>query len=120
MKLKNAAEATAECGRSTRVDTTVAIEFAASCRPFKASKRSATEISATRANKLSAASTEHRSESLEQDESCYSHYTAQLFRLRTIFSEKRHPLFGIRDHALYVLDHDGADLVGNILEPVHD
>ena len=30
MKLKNAAQATANCGRSTRVDTMVAIEFAAS------------------------------------------------------------------------------------------
>ena len=30
MKLKNAAQATAYCGRSTRVETTVATEFAAS------------------------------------------------------------------------------------------
>ena len=34
MKLKNAAQITAVLGFSTRVDTTVAIEFAASCRPF--------------------------------------------------------------------------------------
>ena len=38
MKLKNAAQATAYCGRSTRVDTMVAIEFAASCRPLRKSK----------------------------------------------------------------------------------
>ncbi len=56
MKLKNAAQITAYCGRSTRVETTVAIEFAASCRPFNTSKISATAISARRANKLSVAS----------------------------------------------------------------
>ena len=42
MKLKNAAQMTAVCGRSTRVDTTVAIELAASCRPFRKSNSSAT------------------------------------------------------------------------------
>jgi 6-phosphogluconolactonase len=41
--LKNAAQITAYCGRSTRVETTVAIELAASCSPFKQSKSSATE-----------------------------------------------------------------------------
>ena len=46
MKLKNAAQATAYCGRSTRVDTMVAIEFAASCRPLRKSNSSATRISA--------------------------------------------------------------------------
>src|SRR5215510_8175648 len=56
MKLKNAAHMTAYCGRSTRVDTTVAIELAASCRPFKKSKINATEISATRTKKPSWAS----------------------------------------------------------------
>jgi hypothetical protein len=40
-KLKNAAKATAWCGRSTPVDTTVAIELAASCSPFMKSKASA-------------------------------------------------------------------------------
>jgi hypothetical protein len=40
-KLKNAAHATAQCGRSTRVDTTVAIEFAASWKPFMKSNASA-------------------------------------------------------------------------------
>jgi hypothetical protein len=33
MKLKKAAHITAYCGRNTRVETTVAIELAASCRP---------------------------------------------------------------------------------------
>jgi hypothetical protein len=41
MKLKNAAQKTAVPGVSTRVDTTVAIEFAASCRPFMKSNSSA-------------------------------------------------------------------------------
>src|SRR5262245_61544418 len=47
MKLKNAAQATAYCGRSTRVETIVAIELAASCRPFRKSNASAITISAT-------------------------------------------------------------------------
>src|SRR5262245_37193472 len=38
MKLKNAAQTTAFCGDSTRVETTVAIEFAASWKPFRKSK----------------------------------------------------------------------------------
>src|SRR5947207_14393189 len=37
-KLKNAAHSTAICGRRTRVDTTVAIEFAASWEPLMTSK----------------------------------------------------------------------------------
>src|SRR5262245_51749985 len=41
-KLKNAAHATALPGESTRVDTTVAIELAASWKPLMKSKRSAT------------------------------------------------------------------------------
>ena len=46
MKLKKAAQSTASCGLSTRVETTVAIELAASCRPFRKSKASATAIRA--------------------------------------------------------------------------
>jgi hypothetical protein len=46
MKLKNAAHATAVCGRSTRVDTMVAIELAASCSPLRKSKATATRIRA--------------------------------------------------------------------------
>src|SRR3546814_10150900 len=38
MKLKNAAQATATCGRTTRVDTPAAIELAAECRPERRSK----------------------------------------------------------------------------------
>ena len=44
MKLKNAAQSTAYCGRSTRVDTMVAIELAASCSPLRKSNSSATAI----------------------------------------------------------------------------
>src|SRR5688572_8597713 len=40
-KLKSAAKATAWCGLRTPVETTVAMEFAASCRPFMKSKASA-------------------------------------------------------------------------------
>src|SRR5690349_10541235 len=46
-KLKNAAHATAARGVSTRVDTTVAIEFAASWKPFMKSNASATRMRAT-------------------------------------------------------------------------
>ncbi|VXC91901.1 hypothetical protein SPHINGOT1_250023 [Sphingomonas sp. T1] len=44
MKLKNAAQSTAYWGFNTRVETTVAIEFAASCRPFRKSNSSAMPI----------------------------------------------------------------------------
>ena len=47
MKLKNAAQTTATLGESTRVETTVAIELAASCRPLRKSKIRATAIRAT-------------------------------------------------------------------------
>ena len=43
MKLKKAAQTTAYCGRSTRVETMVAMELAASCRPLRKSKASATD-----------------------------------------------------------------------------
>ena len=43
-KLKNAAQKTAAKGESTRVDTTVAIEFAESCIPLMKSKTSATAM----------------------------------------------------------------------------
>ena len=42
MKLKKAAQATARFGDSTRVDTTVAMELAASWKPLMKSKMSAT------------------------------------------------------------------------------
>ncbi len=51
MKLKKAAQATATCGRSTRVETTVAIELAASWSPFRKSNSKATPISAARSGK---------------------------------------------------------------------
>ena len=37
-KLKKAAQSTATCGESTRVETTVAMELAASWKPFRKSK----------------------------------------------------------------------------------
>ena len=46
-KLKKAAHSTAFCGESTRVETTVAMEFAASWKPFRKSKASATRMMKT-------------------------------------------------------------------------
>ncbi len=46
-KLKKAAQTTAFWGESTRVDTTVAIEFAASWKPFRKSKPRATTMMKT-------------------------------------------------------------------------
>ncbi len=43
-KLKKAAQATACCGVRTRVETTVAIELAASWKPFRKSNASATTM----------------------------------------------------------------------------
>ena len=57
MKLKNAAHSTAYCGRSTRVDTIVAIELAASCNPLRKSNSSATAINPIRIGRASVAST---------------------------------------------------------------
>jgi hypothetical protein len=47
-KLHTAAKMTAWAGFRTRVDTTVAMAFAASCRPLRKSKASARMTSATR------------------------------------------------------------------------
>ena len=47
MKLKNAAHATAQSGESTRVETTVAMEFAASWKPLMKSNARATRMSPT-------------------------------------------------------------------------
>src|SRR5215204_845708 len=54
MKLKKAAMATACCGRITRVETTVAIELAASCRPLRKSNASATTMSPIKIGRASA------------------------------------------------------------------
>src|ERR1700712_4809503 len=56
-KLKNAAHSTAYCGRSTRVETIVAMELAASCNPLRKSNSSATAINPTRIGRPSVAST---------------------------------------------------------------
>jgi hypothetical protein len=46
-KLKKPAQITACRGDSTRVDTTVAIEFAASCMPLRKSNRNASTMTTT-------------------------------------------------------------------------
>src|SRR5205814_4525356 len=52
MKFQNAAQATARNGVSTRVDTTVAIELAASCQPFENSKASVSPMTRMSREKL--------------------------------------------------------------------
>src|ERR1700722_11593144 len=52
IKFQNAAHATARNGVSTRVDTTVAIEFAASCQPLENSKASVRKTTTIRSEKL--------------------------------------------------------------------
>jgi hypothetical protein len=59
MKLKKAAQMTAVRGRNTRVDTTVAIELALSCSPFKKSNVSATTIRPTRIGRLDIIDIDH-------------------------------------------------------------
>ena len=55
-KLKKAAKTTACCGFSTPVETTVAIEFAASWKPFmKSNATASTTSSATTPNEISVA-----------------------------------------------------------------
>src|ERR1700753_3403408 len=80
-KLKKAAQKTAYCGRSTRVETIVAIELAASCNPLRKSNSSATAIKPVSTGRPSAVST------------C---------------------------PALHLLDHDRADLVGDVIEAIGD
>src|SRR3954464_5772078 len=55
-KLKKAAKRTACCGRSTPVDTTVAMELAASCSPFMKSNASARTTRHTRTPNVSSTS----------------------------------------------------------------
>src|SRR6185436_15573303 len=52
MKLKKAAQITAACGLIAPVETIVAMELAASWKPFMKSKASATTISVTRISRL--------------------------------------------------------------------
>src|ERR1700747_534759 len=52
MKFQKAAQATARKGVSTRVETTVAMELAASCQPFENSKASVRAMTARRREKL--------------------------------------------------------------------
>src|SRR6266567_3525943 len=55
MKLKNAAQPTAYCGRSTGVDTMVATEFAASWKPLRKSNARASAINPTSSGRASVA-----------------------------------------------------------------
>src|SRR2546425_10457727 len=52
MKFQKAAQATARKGVSTRVDTTVAMELAASCQPLENSKARVRKMTTTRREKL--------------------------------------------------------------------
>src|SRR6267154_266675 len=52
MKFQKAAQATARKGVSTRVETTVAMELAASCQPFENSKARVRAMTTTRREKL--------------------------------------------------------------------
>src|SRR5712671_7591304 len=52
MKFQKAAQATARKGVSTRVETTVAMELAASCQPFENSKARVRKMTTTRREKL--------------------------------------------------------------------
>src|SRR5579871_316402 len=63
MKFQNAAHATARNGDSTRVETTVAIEFAASCQPLENSKARVRKTTTIRSEKLDM----ERSSALQND-----------------------------------------------------
>src|SRR5258707_12961775 len=52
MKFQNAAQTTARKGVSTRVETTVAMELAASCQPFENSKVRGRKMTTSRREKL--------------------------------------------------------------------
>src|SRR5512136_3194812 len=57
MKFQKAAQATARKGVRTRVETTVAMELAASCQPFENSKASVRPMTTRRSEKLSTSET---------------------------------------------------------------
>src|SRR5215470_14243757 len=116
-KLKKAAHTTACSGVSTRVETTVAMELAASWKPLMKSK-----ISATRTMKMTTESTERASGHLEDD---------SLDHVRHVLAAVGDRLEGLVDLLpLDDLDRVGLgleqlgqalaqQLVGAVLQPVH-
>src|SRR4030095_1419721 len=66
-KLKNAAQITAFPGESTRVETTVAIELAASWKPLMKSKASATRITAQTTSRVESMARPIPSSVLDED-----------------------------------------------------
>src|SRR5206468_8307824 len=75
-KLKNAAHTTAWSGVSTRVETTVAIELAASWKPLMKSKTTATKMMKTTAVNTEgrAIGSRHRSEERRVGKECRSRW----------------------------------------------
>src|SRR6478735_9411366 len=102
MKLKKPAQKTAARGGNTRVDTMVAIELAASCRPFRKSNSNATAISPTRTGRPNAAS------------------TAAAPALSSAHDLCGKPLHTFPDHALDLLDNNAVDLVRDVVEAIAD
>src|SRR5690242_9353190 len=85
MKLKNAAHATAWRARSTRVDTMVAIEFAASCSPLRKSNRSETAIRPIRTGRL-------RSRSIAERDPSQVVGDERVYFIRDVFEAVNHLL----------------------------
>src|SRR4051812_4162341 len=116
-KLKNAAQITALPGLNTRVETTVAIELAASWNPLMKSKASATKISAMTARRFESI----RSGVLHDD--AFEHVGDVLAAVRGLF-EKIEDLLPLdhRDGVLLVAEqrlHRGLmGAIRLVLEPV--
>src|SRR5688572_22830379 len=101
--LKNAAHRTAHCGRSTRVETTVAIEFAESWNPFMKSNAKASATSSTRTSMLMGVTILPRSRALEDD---------ALEDVRDILAAIGHAF----EHVVELLELDHAQRIGLVAE----
>src|ERR1043166_411294 len=118
MKLKKAAQTTAVCGLSTRVDTTVAMALAASFMPLKKSNASATPISPTSSGNASPGSIGNWRALLKSDSLRLNHaWSAFLALVHDLIGK---PVSTFPDHALDVLDDDAVHHVRDVVEAVDD
>src|SRR5256884_9062527 len=125
MKLKNAAQPTAYCGRSTRVDTMVATEFAASWKPLRKSNARASAISATSSGRARVAvcivAVPRRSHVIEDDAvDLVSHVVEAVdhfFQMAVdlVADDERHRI-GRRMSAIEVAQAAVVDVVGTALD----
>src|SRR5712691_2980159 len=113
MKLKNAAQATACCGRSTRVDTMVATEFAASWNPLRKSNPSAMTTSPISTGRLTTAASMVGSGALDVlDDGAVDHVADVVEAVDDLLEVVVHLVAGEESHRI-----GAAVLLVELLEP---